>query len=100
MISDNALDDGTEEICRQFACSDARVCYHGQPGDISLVANFNSVLHLAHGPYFKWMGDDEWLTPTYVTRCVEVLDDAAALILVTTQQAYVRPGWSRGVSGL
>jgi hypothetical protein len=54
----------------------------------------------AHGPYFKWMGDDEWLTPTYVTRCVEVLDADAALILVTTQQAYVRQGWSRGVSRL
>jgi glycosyltransferase involved in cell wall biosynthesis len=74
VISDNASDDGTEEICRQFACSDARVRYHRQPRDIGLVASFNTVLQLAHGPYFKW-GDDDWLTPTYVTRCVEVLDD-------------------------
>jgi hypothetical protein len=35
------------------------------------------------------MGDDDWLTPRYVSRCVEVLDDDAALILVTTQQAHV-----------
>ena len=91
VISDNASDDGTEEICRQFARSDARVRYHRQPQNIGLVANFNAVLHLAKGTYFKWMGDDDWLTPTYVTRCVEVLDDDPALILVTTQQAHVDP---------
>ncbi len=77
VISDNASDDGTEEICRQFARSDPRVRYHRQPQNIGLVPNFNAVLHLARGTYFKWIGDDDWLTPTYVTRCVEVLDDDA-----------------------
>jgi glycosyltransferase involved in cell wall biosynthesis len=88
VISDNASDDGTEEICRQFAAADARVRYHRVPQDIGLIPNFNAVLHLARGTYFKWMGDDDWLTPTYVSRCVEVLDDEA-LILVTTQQGHV-----------
>lgn len=92
VISDNASDDDTEEICRQFARSDSRVRYHRQPRDVGLVANFNAVLHLARGPYFKWMGDDDWMTPTYVTKCVEVLEDDAALVLVTTQQAHVNPG--------
>jgi glycosyltransferase involved in cell wall biosynthesis len=91
VISDNASNDGTEEICRQFAAVDGRVRYHRQPQDIGLVGNFNAVLHLARGTYVKWMGDDDWLTPRYVSRCVEVLDDDAALILVTTQQAHVHP---------
>jgi glycosyltransferase involved in cell wall biosynthesis len=91
VISDNASDDGTEEICRQFARSDARIRYHRQSQDIGLVANFNTVLHLARGTYFKWLGDDDRLTPNYVTRCVEVLDDDGALILVTTQQAHIGP---------
>jgi glycosyltransferase involved in cell wall biosynthesis len=89
VISDNSSDDGTEEICRQLASTDARVRYHRQPEDIGLVANFNSVLHRARGTYFKWIGDDDRLAPTYVSRCVEVLDDDASLILVTTQQAHV-----------
>jgi glycosyltransferase involved in cell wall biosynthesis len=88
VISDNASDDGTEEICRQFARSDGRVRYHRQPQNIGLVPNFNAVLHMARGTYFKWMGDDDWLMPSYLTRCVEVLDDNE-LILVTTQQAHV-----------
>jgi glycosyltransferase involved in cell wall biosynthesis len=91
VISDNASDDATEEISRQFARSDTRVRYHRQSQDIGLVANFNSALHLARGTYFKWMGDDDRLAPSYVSRCVEVLDDDAALILVTTQQAHVGP---------
>jgi glycosyltransferase involved in cell wall biosynthesis len=91
VISDNASDDGTEEICRQFARSDSRVRYHRQSQNIGLVPNFNAVLQLANGTYLRWMGDDDWLTPSYVRRCVEVLDDDPTLILVTTQQAHVDP---------
>jgi hypothetical protein len=67
------------------------VRYHRQAQDIGLVPNFNAVLHLARGTYFKWMGDDDRVTPTYFSRCVEVLDDDPRLILVTTQQAHVAP---------
>jgi glycosyltransferase involved in cell wall biosynthesis len=91
VISDNASDDGTEEICRQFARSDTRVRYRRQPQDIGLVPNFNAVMHLAKGTYLKWMGDDDWLTQSFVTRCVRVLDDDPGLILVTTRQAHVDP---------
>jgi len=90
VISDNASDDSTEEICREIAGSDSRVRYVRQPRNIGLVNNFNAALHLSRGSYFKWMGDDDWLTPTYVSRCVEVLRGDERLILVTTQQAHVR----------
>jgi hypothetical protein len=91
VISDNASDDGTEEICRELASTDSRVRYHRHAQDIGLVPNFNSVLHRARGTYFKWMGDDDRLAPTYISRCAEVLDHDAELILVTTQQAHVGP---------
>jgi glycosyltransferase involved in cell wall biosynthesis len=91
IISDNASDDGTEEICRQFARADARVRYHRQTHDIGLLANFNAVLARAEGTYFKWIGDDDWLAPSYVSRCAGILDDAPDLILVTTRQAHVGP---------
>jgi glycosyltransferase involved in cell wall biosynthesis len=90
VVSDNASDDATEDICRQFARADARVRYWRQPRNIGLVDNFNAVLHMARGTYIKWLGDDDWLKPTYVSRCVEALRDES-LILVTTQQAHVGP---------
>lgn len=92
VISDNASDDGTEEICRELAAADERVRYVRQPENIGLLRNFYAVLHEARGTYFKWIGDDDWLTPTYVRRCVEVLDDDPSLILVTTQQGHVGAG--------
>jgi hypothetical protein len=94
VISDNASDDGTEEMCRRFARSDARVRYIRQPHDIGLVPNFNAVLHAARGTYFRWIGDDDWLTPGYVSRCAAVLDADADLVLVTTQQGHVEPDGS------
>lgn len=94
LISDNASTDGTQEICREFARSDPRVRYHRQPHNLGLVPNFSGLLHLAHGTYFKWIGDDDRLDPTYVSHCVDVLDDDPTLILVTTQQAHVSPDGS------
>jgi hypothetical protein len=92
VISDNASDDGTEEVCRELARSDARVRYVRQSQNIGLIPNFYAVLHQARGTYFKWMGHDDWLAPTYVGRCVEVLDADPALILVTTRQGHVSSG--------
>jgi glycosyltransferase involved in cell wall biosynthesis len=89
VISDNASDDGTEELCREFARSDARVRYVRQPENIGLIPNFYAVLRQARGTYFKWMGHDDWLAPTFVRRCVEVFDGDPALILVTTRQGHV-----------
>jgi glycosyltransferase involved in cell wall biosynthesis len=91
VISDNASDDGTEEMCRELARADSRVRYHRQQRNIGPVPNFNAVLHLARGTYFRWIGDDDRLTPSYVSRCVEVLNDDRELILVTTQQGHVSP---------
>jgi glycosyltransferase involved in cell wall biosynthesis len=92
VISDNASDDGTEEICRDLARSDTRVRYIRQPQNIGMIPNFYAVLHQARGSYFKWMGHDDWLAPAFVRRCVEVLDDDRSLILVTTRQGHVGAG--------
>ena len=89
VISDNASDDGTEEVCRVFAEADPRVRYYRQPHNIGLINNFVRALDLAQGTYFKWLGDDDWLATNYVSRCLEIIEDDQALILVATQQAYV-----------
>jgi glycosyltransferase involved in cell wall biosynthesis len=91
VISDNASDDGTEEICRDLARSDTRVRYIRQPENIGLIPNFYAVLHQGRGTYFKWIGDDDWLTPTFVRRCVEVFEGDPQLLVVTTRQGHVGP---------
>lgn len=96
VISDNASSDGTEDICRKLARSDRRVRYHRQPRNIGLLNNFIEAQRLARGEYLKWIGDDDWLAPAYLSRCLTAFTEAPRLILVTTQQLYVSPdGGSR-----
>jgi len=89
VISDNASQDGTEEICRDHARSDARVSYHRQRENIGLLNNFRYVVNHAGGDYFKWLGDDDWIHPSFISRCADALSAEPSLVLVTTQQSYL-----------
>jgi glycosyltransferase involved in cell wall biosynthesis len=91
VISDNASTDGTEELCRDLARSDRRIVYHRHAKNVGLLNNFVHAMRMAQGTFFQWVGDDDWLAPRYVARCLEALAEDARLILVTTQIAYVGP---------
>ncbi len=74
IICDNASTDGTSDQCRALAASDPRVRYHRNDVNIGAAANHNRVAELARGEYFKWCGHDDLIEPTFIERCVEVLD--------------------------
>ena len=46
VVSDNASDDATPDICRQYARQDSRVRYQRNESNIGLVANFNRAFEL------------------------------------------------------
>jgi glycosyltransferase involved in cell wall biosynthesis len=97
VISDNASTDRTEEVCRDLARADGRIVYHRQPQNVGLLNNFVHAIRLARGTFFCWVGDDDWLSPRYVSRCLRAFAEDPRLILVTTQTAYVGPhGVDRG----
>ena len=89
VICDNASTDGTEALCRKLAAADSRIVYHRHPVNVGLFNNFNSAARIAKGEYFRWIGDDDTLAPTYVSRCVEAYLDDPRLVLVTTQIEYL-----------
>lgn len=91
VISDNASTDDTEEVCRELARSDSRIAYHRQAENIGLLNNFRYAIGAAHGTYFRWIGDDDRLEPTFVSRCLRAFADDPRLILVTTGMAYAGP---------
>ncbi|MGW2154821.1 glycosyltransferase family 2 protein [Nonomuraea sp. NPDC001699] len=88
VISDNASTDDTEELCRLLAKEDSRIVYHRQERDLHVVDNFEEVLRRSRGRFFRWMGDDDRLEPTYVSRALEPFQDDERLILVTTEVTY------------
>lgn len=89
IISDNASTDQTESICRAFAERDPRIRYYRQPQNRGGMWNFNETFRRSRAPYFKWAAHDDTCAPTYLQRCVEVLDSRPELAWCYAQSAKI-----------
>ena len=85
IISDNASTDGTADVARSFVDRDARFRYVRFEQNRGAAANWNRVVELATGRYFRWLAADDLIAPTYLERCVAVLDAEPDVVLVTPQ---------------
>lgn len=74
VISDNGSTDATGDICREYAARDSRVKYHRADQNRGPAWNFNRVVELSCGKYFKWNAADDECAPTFLEKCVQVLD--------------------------
>ena len=97
VISDNHSTDGTEAICLEYAARDPRIRYDRADRNRGASWNFNRVVELAKGPYFKWASCNDLHAPTYLARCVEALDADPDVVLafakgqiIDGSGAYVR----------
>ncbi|MBW8017913.1 MAG: glycosyltransferase family 2 protein [Planctomycetes bacterium] len=84
LVSDNASTDGTQDIVRSYAARDARIKPLLNEKDVGQIENFNRVVRLGRGEYFRWIGAEDWLEPNYASRCAGVLDQHPEAINVTT----------------
>ena len=89
VISDNASTDATAEICRRFAARDPRVRYSRNQENLGAARNYNITFELARGRYFKWQGHDDPIPPTYLERCVAVLDSDPTVVLAYGRQCPI-----------
>lgn len=74
IISDNASDDETEAICREYAGRDARIRYSRAEQNMGPVWNAVRVYELARGEYFLLAAHDDLRHPQYLSRCVAELE--------------------------
>src|ERR1700682_6524394 len=56
IVSDNASDDATQQICAEYAQRDARLFYHRVDRNMGAVWNFRRVFELAGGECFMGAG--------------------------------------------
>ena len=89
IISDNGSTDGTEKICRRAADADPRVRYFRSERNRGAAWNHNRVVELARGEYFTWASHDDLLAPTFVERCVTVLDHDPDVVFCRPNVIYV-----------
>ncbi|MGH6913380.1 MAG: glycosyltransferase family 2 protein [Geminicoccales bacterium] len=89
IICDNASTDRTEKICRRYAAQDSRVRYVRNERNLGAAPNFNRCFHLSTGEYFKWQASDDALEPTFLERCVALLDANADAVLCQSHVAII-----------
>ncbi len=92
IISDNASSDRTGSICERLSAEDPRVHYSKQPVNLGPSANFATVLDLARGEYFMWLGHDDWLSEGYIEACVGMLSEDPDVSLACGQVVYYQEG--------
>jgi glycosyltransferase involved in cell wall biosynthesis len=81
LISDNGSTDQTASICEDFSRNNPRVKYFRQTQNIGAIDNFNFLVGVAQGEFFKWASHDDVCDPTYIQRCVEALESAPDSVL-------------------
>lgn len=89
VIVDNASTDRTPDICREYAERDSRVRYVRNPVNIGVGKNYCCAFSLAKGGYFRWLSADDYIAPTALERCKDVLDQRADVVLCCTKANIV-----------
>jgi hypothetical protein len=87
IICDDASDDRTQQICREYAARDGRIRYYRSEHDIGGRENFNRAFHLSRGRYFKWAVPDDLCESQLLEECVRALeaDSTAAMAFTGTR---------------
>lgn len=75
LISDNASDDGSRELCESFAAQDSRFVYVRQRHNIGAAANFTFCLNASSSEYFMWCGAHDMLSDNFLSTMSAALDD-------------------------
>lgn len=90
LVADNASTDDTERYCRALAEREPVVRYIRQSVNLGPTANFNTVLRQARGDYFLFLGDDDWLHPSYSERCIAWLRAHPGCAMAGGHPRYLR----------
>lgn len=91
VILDNASTDSTPAIAQMYVARDPRVRYIRHPQNIGSNPNFNAGARATTGRYLKWLAADDTVEPTFLERCVAVLEADPSVALCTTRFRDVGP---------
>lgn len=81
VISDNASTDSTPRICLEYAERDKRIRYYRNDQNMGMTWNMNRVFELTSGEYFKWASSSDFIAPTFISVCKNILDRQSDVVL-------------------
>ncbi|MFZ4729520.1 MAG: glycosyltransferase, partial [Pseudanabaena sp.] len=89
IISDNCSDDGTGQLCEEYAAKDDRIRYYRNHINIGSIDNFAKVFELSQGDYFVFIcGHDIW-DKQFLSSCLEILLQDSSVILCHPQSNWI-----------
>jgi len=89
LINDNASEDRTGDICRNYSKKDKRIHFVKHQKNLGVVKSFNELVKRASGKYFMLAGGHDKWHPSFVTQCIEVLEKDSSLVLSYTQTRVI-----------
>ncbi|MEZ5399805.1 MAG: glycosyltransferase family 2 protein [Bryobacteraceae bacterium] len=89
VICDNASTDATPEICREYAARDSRIRFYANAKNMGAAYNYDRVLELSRGEYFKWTAHDDLMAPDFLEKCAGLLDSDRSAIGAAPQAAMI-----------
>jgi glycosyltransferase involved in cell wall biosynthesis len=89
IISDNGSTDETRAICEQYAARDKRIRYERHETNRGLAWNWNRVFELSNSDYFKWAAYDDLYHPTFLERCLEILEDRPDVVWCHSRTQHI-----------
>ena len=89
IVADNASNDSTAEICEEYSRRDARVRFHRHQENIGAPGNWNFVARQARGSYLKWAAASDLCAPTFLERCVTVLEAEPDVVVCFPRTEFV-----------
>lgn len=89
IISDNGSTDQTAEICQAYAAKDQRIRYYRSEQNLGAGWNFNRVVELATGEFFRWACHDDICAPKLLEECVQILDAHPEVVLSYPQTLII-----------
>jgi len=84
IISDNASNDQTSDVCAEYAAQDKRFKHYRLEQNIPVTANFLRVCELSTAPYFIWRADDDLADRDHLDGLFEALSNAPSAVLAVS----------------
>jgi glycosyltransferase involved in cell wall biosynthesis len=95
VVIDNASTDGSWDVCREFARSDARVRIFRNAENIGPVRNWQRCFKEAQGRYGKLLFSDDLMSPEYLEKTLPLIRDPHVAFVFTMARIGSRPAQSR-----
>jgi glycosyltransferase involved in cell wall biosynthesis len=89
IISDNASEDGSSDICQEFAKRDNRIQYYRNTTNMGPARNSYKAADLCSGDFIMPAADHDMYHPNFISRLLELLQQDESVVLAYSRSVYI-----------